>query len=84
MSELFHDGAKCPDCGERVGVPCPEVVAQFGEDVPPPDFCGEMQCASCGHEWEEACLHEIARAWFAHGAYEQSLREQGKVNDDGK
>lgn len=74
--ELYHDGAMCPECGERVGVPCPATLAAHDEDIPPHRFCGEMECASCGHGWDEDDLHEIARAWFAHGAHEQHLREE--------
>lgn len=75
--ELYHNGARCTKCGLYVGVPTSLDGVPAG-DVRYPSW---MQCASCGYEWDEECMHEIARAWFAHGAYEQSLRDKAVMDE---
>lgn len=72
---LYHDGAMCPDCQERTGVPDIEEGAD-PTVVPSGVALWRMRCVSCGVEWRAESTYEVARAWFAHGAYEQHLAEK--------
>jgi len=73
MSELFHDGAMCPECNERIGTPD---IAEGGDPsaIPEGDKVRNMICPCCGERWRVESSNDLARAWFALGAYEQSMK----------
>ena len=72
--ELYEVGSDCPDCPADIGTPY-KLSHDSRADA------DHLYCPSCGCDWQEPDAEQVARAWFAAGAWEQKQRSDASTKE---